>query len=112
MFSAASALQGFDWIRTIGSKNKFLTAEVAQRSRSDSFERGCNDEFLRRRIVLDAQNIRLAANLAVLDIGLPASGAFIHSGRIPLAAPRTLKTSFHKAIIPHCRPRRHFYEIS
>ena len=64
-----------------------------------SLERGHYQEFLRLRIVLHPQHIGPAADLAVFDITLPASCEFIHGGRIPLAATRTLKTSFHKTIL-------------
>jgi hypothetical protein len=64
-----------------------------------SFQVGYDEEFLRCRVVLDAQGIGFAANLAVFDVTLLASSGFIHCGRIPLAAACTLKTSFHDAII-------------
>ena len=39
-----------------------------------------NEKFLRRVVVVNAQNIRLAADLAVFDVGLFASGRFIYGG--------------------------------
>jgi hypothetical protein len=65
-----------------------------------SLQRGGNEEFLHLSIVLNPQHIRLAADLAVFHIALPAACGFIHRGGIPLAATRTLKTSFHE---PLCR---------
>ena len=50
------------------------------------------EKFLRRRIVLDSKHIGLAADLAVLDVALPAPRGFVHDRCIPLAAARTLKT--------------------
>ena len=55
-----------------------------------------NKEFLRRRIVLHAQHIGLAADLAVFDVALPVPRGFVHGRYIPLATTRTLKASFHE----------------
>ena len=100
MFFAASALQGFDLMRT-GNKlyrgDRENYAEVAERMRSRSLQRSCNDKFLRRRIIFDSQHIRLAADLAVLDVTLPASSRLVYGSRIPFTAPRTLKTRFHES---------------
>lgn len=56
-------------------------------------------KLLRRRIVLDTQHIRLAADLTVFNVTLTASRELVDSGDIPLATTRALKTSFHSVII-------------
>src|SRR5258708_36906718 len=56
-----------------------------------SLQIGCDEEFLRRRVILNAQHIGLAAHLAVFNVALLASRGFIYRGRVPLAASRTLK---------------------
>jgi hypothetical protein len=60
-----------------------------------SFQFGGDKEFLRRVVVLDVKNIRLAAYLAVFDVILAASGRFVHGTCIPFSAGGTLKTGFH-----------------
>jgi hypothetical protein len=61
------------------------------------FQFGCDEELLPRRVVLHAQHVRLAANLAVFDVALPPSRGLIDGGRIPFSAGRTLETGFHDA---------------
>jgi hypothetical protein len=39
-----------------------------------------NKKFLRRVVEVNAQHIRLAAHLAILDVALAASGRFVHGG--------------------------------
>jgi hypothetical protein len=64
-------------------------------------QRGLDEEFLRRAIVLYAQNIRLAARLAILDVALSSSRGLIHAGGVPLATSSALKASLHPTIIPY-----------
>ena len=54
-----------------------------------------DQEFLRRVVVLHAQNVRLAADLAIFDIALVASGGLVDRGGIPFSAGRALETRFH-----------------
>jgi hypothetical protein len=51
-----------------------------------------DEESLRRHIVLNVQHIGPAADLAILDIVLPATSEIIDRRDIPLAAARALKT--------------------
>jgi hypothetical protein len=44
---------------------------------------------------MDMQHIRLAADLAVLDIGLLPSRRLVNRSGIPLAAPGALKSRLH-----------------
>jgi hypothetical protein len=41
------------------------------------------------------KHVGLAADLAVFDVTLAASGGFVHCGDIPFTAARALKTRFH-----------------
>ncbi len=68
-------------------------------AKASSLERSRDQEFLRRRIVLNPQHIGLTTNLAVFDIVLTASPGLIHCGGIPFAAAGALKTGFHRVII-------------
>jgi len=61
-----------------------------------SLEFGGDKEFLRRIIVLHAQNVRFAADLAILDIALAASGGLIDGSGIPFAAGGALEPRFHE----------------
>src|SRR5580698_3383426 len=54
-----------------------------------------DEKLLRRKIVLNAQHIRLAAHLAVFHIALPPPRRLINRGHIPLPARRALKSRFH-----------------
>ena len=42
-----------------------------------SFQFGGDEEFLRRGVVLDAKDIRFAADLAVFNVALAASGGLV-----------------------------------
>ena len=55
-----------------------------------------DEEFLRRRIVLHAQHIRLAAYVTIFDITLETSRRLIDRGGIPFSAGRALKAGFHR----------------
>jgi hypothetical protein len=99
------------------TQEQILNAKIAKNGRAEdterrSLERGRYEEFLRLRIVLYPQHVGLAADLAVFDITLPAPCGFIHGSWIPLAATRTLKTSFHKTILFPPYDREHFYKTS
>ena len=54
-----------------------------------------DEEFLRRVVVLDVKNIRLAADLAVFDVVLAATRGLIHGSCVPFPAGRALETGFH-----------------
>jgi len=41
------------------------------------------------------KDVGLAADLAVLDVALPAAGKLVHVCDVPLAAARALETGFH-----------------
>lgn len=68
---------------------------MPERFRSRLFQFGSDEEFARGIVILDAQNIRLAADPTVLDVRLAASGG-IHRGDVPLATRSTLETAFHE----------------
>jgi hypothetical protein len=68
-------------------------------SNAESFQRSRNEELLRRHIVLNAQYIWLAADLAVFNVGLPAARRFVDVGGIPFSTACALKACFHKAIM-------------
>lgn len=59
------------------------------------FQFGADQELLRRRIVLDAQNVRLAADLAVFDVALPLPGRLVDGSGVPFSAGGALETGFH-----------------
>lgn len=59
------------------------------------FEFRGNKEFAGRSVVLDAQNIGFAANLAIFDVRLPAPRRLVDRGNIPLPAGGALETGFH-----------------
>ncbi len=93
--------------------DNILSAEIARDGRGGRrdttirlFQRGGDDEFLRRRIVLYAQYVGPAANLAVFDVALPASRGFVNVGGVPFSTTRALKTGFHKRIIFRRQSRR------
>ncbi len=50
-------------------------------------------------IIFRAQYVRLAADLAVLDVALPGTGGFVHGRLIPLSASRALETGQHSQIV-------------
>ena len=58
-----------------------------------------NHKFPLRRIVFDAQQVRLATDLAVFNIRLPAASVLIHRCVIKLAASGTLKSGLHITIL-------------
>jgi hypothetical protein len=70
-----------------------------------SLQRGRDEEFLRGSVILNPQYIRLATDLAVFDIALPAPRRLVHRGGVPLSATRALVASFHEAIISHVGAR-------
>jgi len=61
-----------------------------------SFQFGGDEELLRRGVVLDAQDIWLAANLAVFDIVLAASGGLVNGSSVPFSAGSALETGLHR----------------
>ena len=61
-----------------------------------SFQFGGDEELLRRGIVLDAQDVGLAANLAVFDVVLVASGGFVNGSGVPFPAGSALETGLHR----------------
>ena len=63
-----------------------------------------DEELLRRRIVFHVQHVGLAADLTILNIGLPASRRIIDRSDIPLTTSRALKTSFHAEVPRHTLP--------
>jgi hypothetical protein len=75
-------------------------------SDAESFLRSRDEEFLRRRIVLNAQHVWLAAYLAVFDVALPPARGFVDAGGVPLSTACALEACFHKAIMPRSRRRR------
>jgi len=60
------------------------------------FNFGGDKEFLRQRVVLDLQNIRLAADLAVFYVLLAASGGLVDGSRVPYSAGGALEAGFHE----------------
>lgn len=48
-------------------------------------------------VILDAQQVGLAAHLAVFHVGLAASGRFVDRRDVPLSAGGALETGFHLA---------------
>src|SRR5690242_2902483 len=60
-----------------------------------SFQFCRNKEFLRRVVILHAQHIRLAANLAVFHVTLPPPCGFVDRSSVPLSARGTLKAGVH-----------------
>src|SRR6202035_1095520 len=68
---------------------------LALKPGANLLQRGGDEEFLRRRIVLDLQQVRLAAGLAVFDIVLPPPCGLINRGGIPFTATSTLKSRIH-----------------
>ena len=64
-------------------------------------EFGTDKEFTGGTVVLDSKYIRLAADLAVFDIGLAPSRGLVYRGHAPLTARRTLKAGFHRRSLPH-----------
>jgi hypothetical protein len=87
---------------TVGMPTELRTAIGNRKPKFENrllFQFGADRKFLRRRIILNPQHIRFAADLAIFDIALPPSRKLIDAGTVPLAASRTLKTSFHQAII-------------
>ena len=60
-----------------------------------SFQFRGDKEFLRRVVVLDAQHIGLAADLAVFYVALSASGRLVDRGGVPFSAGGALESGFH-----------------
>ena len=54
-----------------------------------------HEEFLRRIVVFDVKNIRLAADLAILYVHLSTTRGFVDNSRIPFSAGGALKSRFH-----------------
>ena len=46
-------------------------------------------------VVFDAEDVGLAANLTVLDVGLAAAGGFVHGRDVPFPAGSALEAGFH-----------------
>ena len=68
---------------------------VPQPLRGRLFKFGSDDEFARGIVILDAQNIRLAADLAVFDVALALPGGLVNCGDVPLSAGSALETGVH-----------------
>jgi len=66
---------------------------------AESLQFSSDEEFLRRRVVLDTKYIGLAADLAIFDLALAASRRLIHGRDIPLSAGRALEAGFHTSSI-------------
>ena len=56
----------------------------------------CDQEFLRCIVVLDPQDVGLATDLAVFDVGLAASSGFVDRVNVPLTAGGALETRVHR----------------
>jgi hypothetical protein len=57
----------------------------------------CRDEeLIRRDVILHAEHVRLAADLAVFHVPLPASRGFVDGSLVPLSAGCALKTGLHE----------------
>ncbi len=72
------------------------TGNLAWVKACTSFQNRRDEEFLRCDVILDLQQVGLAADLAVFDVVLPPTCGFVNRGDIPLAAAGTLKASFHE----------------
>jgi hypothetical protein len=59
------------------------------------FQFRSDEEFFGGVVVFDAQDVRLAANLAVFDVGLAPSGRGIDGGNVPFSARGALEARFH-----------------
>jgi hypothetical protein len=55
-----------------------------------------DEEFPGTGVILDAQNIRLATDLAIFHVALTAASGFIHRGHIPFATRSALKSRLHE----------------
>lgn len=62
-------------------------------------ELGGDPELLFFGIVFELKQVRLAANLAVLDVALTTPGGFVDVGHVPLAAAGALEAGFHEEIV-------------
>ncbi|HWO36584.1 MAG TPA: choice-of-anchor Q domain-containing protein [Candidatus Acidoferrum sp.] len=71
---------------------------ISHLHRYPSFQVSRDEELLRQRIVFHLQHVGLAADLTILNVGLPASRRIIDRSDIPLATPCALKTSFHAEV--------------
>jgi len=58
---------------------------------------GRDKELPGRVVVLNAENVRLAADLAIFDVDLAAARGFVDPRRIPFTARSTLEAGFHVA---------------
>src|SRR5207244_13135342 len=56
---------------------------------------GSDERILRCRVIVGAQHVGFAADLAIFTVTLLPSRGFIHDDRVPFAAARTLIASFH-----------------
>jgi len=61
---------------------------------------GSDEELLSCRVIVGAQHVGFAADLAIFNVTLLPSRGFIHDDRVPFAAARTLIASFH-----YCLPK-------
>lgn len=66
-----------------------------RKSTSGSFQLGCDEELLRGIVVFDSEYVRFAADLAVFDVGLAASGGLVNAGDVPFSARSALEAGFH-----------------
>ena len=68
---------------------------MPQRFLGELFQFCADEEFMRGIVVLDSQDIGLAADLAVFDVGLVASGGLVNRGDVPFSARGALEPRFH-----------------
>jgi hypothetical protein len=59
-----------------------------------------DEKLLRGRVIVGAQHVGLAADLAIFNVTLPLSRGFIHDDRVPFSTARALIATFH-----YCLPR-------
>jgi hypothetical protein len=71
---------------------------------STLFQFSCNHKFLLDWIVLHAQQVWLAANLAILNVGLVATGGGVHRCLVPFATAGALESGIHVSIFDRPMP--------
>lgn len=78
-----------------GSGAAKAPAGRTRRPSTDLLQFGLDEEFLRRSVVLDAQDIRLAADLAIFHVALPAPSRLVDRSGVPFSAGSALESGFH-----------------
>ena len=85
-------------------RNELPTVEIYARDSAEAsvstiscslFEFRCDEELGGGIVVLDSQNIRLAADLAIFNVALAATGGFVDRSDVPLSTRSALETRFH-----------------